>query len=133
MPEAHRTTCRVIYADTDTMGIAYHANYFRWFEIGRTEMFRDLGMAYREMESQGIFMPVAEAYCRFIQPVRYDELLVIETTLDRRVRAGLKFDYVVYKPDGSTRAATGFTKHPCTDVSGKVVRPPAFLRSFLEW
>ena len=58
----NRTTCRVIYGDTDNMGQAYYGNYFRWFEIGRTELFRSLGISYASVESRGIFLPVAEAY-----------------------------------------------------------------------
>ena len=74
---SHRTTYRVIYGDTDNMGVAYYANYLRWFEIGRTEMFRHLGLTYSEIEARGIFLPVAEAHCKYLAPAHYDELLVI--------------------------------------------------------
>jgi acyl-CoA thioester hydrolase len=129
---AHRTICRVIYADTDNMGIAYHANYFRWFEIGRTELFRELGLPYREIERRGYFLPIAETGCRFRAPARYDDLLVIETAIDRSYRAALKCDYTVYGEDGQGVVAEGFTKHACVDAKGRVVRPPSFLLEFIR-
>ena len=62
----YRSTCRVIYGDTDGMGVAYHANYLRWFEMGRSELFRFLGMTYKDIESRGFYLPVSEAHCKFI-------------------------------------------------------------------
>jgi len=124
----HQTTCRVIYGDTDKMGYAYHANYFRWFEIGRTEMLRCLGLSYKEIENRGVFLPVSEAHCRFFSPVQYDDLLVIETDLDRRVKGGIKFDYRIHRDEDHQPVAEGYTKHPCVNGDGKVIRPPKFLR-----
>ncbi len=122
----HRTTYRVIYGDTDNMGIAYYANYLRWFEIGRTEMFRSLGFTYKKIEAKGIFLPVSEAYCKFISSAQYDDLLVIETSLDKSVRGGMKFDYRIFNEDGKNILAEGYTKHACLNQSGRVVRPPEF-------
>src|SRR4030042_1681497 len=123
----HRTTCRVIYGDTDNMGVAYYANYLRWFEMGRTEMFRSLGLTYKSIEAKGVYLPVSEAYCKYKSPARYDDLIVIETPLDTRVRAGIKFDYSIFREDGKTLLVQGFTKHACLNGSGRVIRPPAFL------
>jgi acyl-CoA thioester hydrolase len=125
--QSYTTTVRVIYGDTDNMGIAYHANYFRWFEIGRSEMFRSLGLAYREIEKKGIFLPVSEVGCKFTAPIRYDDLLVIETTLDPTVRGGMKFDYRIFRDNEDAVLARGFSKHACLNRDGKVVRPPAFI------
>ncbi|MBI9083315.1 MAG: acyl-CoA thioesterase [Desulfobacterales bacterium] len=127
----HRTTCRVIYGDTDNMGMAYHANYFRWFEQGRTEMFRDLGLPYSRIEAKGVFMPVSEAWCKFRAPIRYDDLLIIETELDGRIRGGMKFNYRLFRDQEETLLAEGFTRHACVDPDGKVIRPPAFIREFI--
>jgi acyl-CoA thioester hydrolase len=127
----HTTTCRVIYGDTDNMGQAYYGNYFRWFEVGRSEMFRSLGLPYKAVEDQGIFLPVAESYCKYATPAKYDDVLVIETSLDPKLKAGMKFDYKIYKEDGKTPVAQGYTKHPCVDRDGKVVRPPAFLKAII--
>ena len=128
---SHRTTYRVIYGDTDNMGQAYYGNYFRWFEIGRSEMFRSLGLSYKSVEDYGIFLPVAEAHCKYSRPARYDDILVIETSLDHEVKAGLKFDYVIYGEDGQTLVARGYTKHPCVNREGKVVRPPDYLKKII--
>jgi acyl-CoA thioester hydrolase len=123
----HKTTCRVIYADTDKMGYVYHANYFRWFETARSELFREIGISYKAIEAEGIFLPVSEAHCKFISPSQYDDILVIETSLDTRVKAGMKFDYRIFNQDGKKVLARGYTKHACVDQNGKVVRPPEFL------
>ena len=123
----HRTTCRVIYGDTDKMGFAYHANYLRWFEMGRSEMFRHFGLPYHTIEKKGIFLPVSEAYCKFFAPIRYDDLLVIETAIDAGVRGGMKFDYILKTADSEKVRATGYTRHACVNGDGRVVRPPAFI------
>lgn len=127
----NRTTSRVRYGDTDRMGYAYYANYLRWFEIGRSELFRALGLTYREIEEKGIFLPVSEAYCKYLFPVRYDDPLVIETTLDTAVKGAMKFDYRLLSEDLAQTFAEGYTKHPCVTSEGRVVRPPRFLRDFI--
>ena len=128
---SHRTKSRVIYGDTDNMGQAYYGNYFRWFEIGRSEMFRALGLSYKTVEENGIFLPVSEAHCKYTGPAKYDDILVIETSLDSKMKAGFKFDYKIYKEDGNTLLAKGYTKHPCINQEGKVVRPPGFIHKIL--
>ena len=76
---SHKTPYRVIYGDTDNMGVAYHANYLRWFEIGRTELLRSWGLPYRQIESRGLLLPVAEAQCKFAAPAKYDDMLQVGT------------------------------------------------------
>jgi len=129
---SHRTTYRVISGDTDNMGQAYYGNYFRWFEIGRSEMFRSLGLSYKAVEDHGIFLPVSETHCKYSIPAKYDDILVIETSLDTKIKAGLKFDYKVYSEDGKTLLARGYTKHPCVNRQGKVVRPPEFIKEMIK-
>jgi acyl-CoA thioester hydrolase len=123
----HKTSYRVRYSDTDKMGFAYHANYFRWFEIGRSELFRHLGLSYKEIEAQGFFLPLTEVQCQFKAPSEYDDLLIIETTLDTGVKAQLKFDYSIHSEDLKKLLAKGFTKHACVDHKGRLVRPPDFI------
>jgi acyl-CoA thioester hydrolase len=127
----HKTKCRVIYGDTDAMGIAYYANYLRWFEMGRSELFRAMDLTYTVIEAKGIFLPVAEVFCKFLNPVRYDDILIIETSLDTRVRAGMKFDYRLLNEDETVSIANGYTQHAFMDQKGRVVRPPAFLRKVI--
>ena len=128
----HRTTCRVTYGDTDKMGFVYHANYFRWFEMGRSEMFRYLGVSYKSIESKGYFLPLSEVHCKFNTPSQYDDVLVIETSLDPGVKAGMKFNYRVLSEDTKKVLARGFTKHACVNSKGQVVRPPDFLLKVIE-
>jgi acyl-CoA thioester hydrolase len=127
----HKITIRVRYGDTDKMGYVYHANYFRWFEVGRSEMFRSLGISYKSIESKGFFLPVSEMHCKFNGASRYDDILLIETSIDKRYRAGMKFDYQIFSEDGIKRLANGYTKHACMDTNGRVVRPPKFLMDII--
>jgi acyl-CoA thioester hydrolase len=129
---SHTTHYRVIYGDTDNMGVAYNANYLRWFEIGRTEMFRSLGLTYREIESRGVMLPVAEVHCKFIRSARYDDLIAIETTLDTNMRSGFKFLYRILDESGEVEIAKGWTTHACVNTEGRVVRPPRFLTELVQ-
>ena len=128
----HRTTYRVIYGDTDNMGVAYHANYLRWFEMGRTEMMRALGLTYREIEARGIYLPVSEVHCKFKSSAQYDDILIIETALDSNIKAGIKFDYTIFSGDGRKILARGYTKHPCLNGEGRVIRPPEFIMAIIN-
>src|SRR5215207_4950753 len=86
----HETTIRVRYAETDRMGVVYHANYLVWFEIGRTEFCRARGFAYKDMEENDrAFLVVAESYCRYKAPARYDDELIVRTHItELRRRSG---------------------------------------------
>lgn len=123
---------RVIYADTDAMGIVYYANYFKWFETGRTELMRDMGIAYADLEKSGYSMPVIEAGCEYVYPARYDDLLVIETTVTHLRRASVRFDYVIHSEGKERIVATGFTRHPFVNHKGKIVRVPRHITGILN-
>jgi acyl-CoA thioester hydrolase len=129
---SHSTTYRVIYGDTDTMGVVYHANYLRWFEMGRTELFRHLGLPYREIEARGFMLPVSEVRCKYLTPARYDDVIVIEAPLNTDFRAGIQFDYAITNQDGSVTHTTGFTRHAFVNGQGKVIRPPGFIRDLIK-
>lgn len=131
-PLTHCCSYRVIYGDTDNMGMAYHANYLRWMEIGRTELFRAWGVSYKTMEEKGIMLPVSEVSCKYVTPARYDTLMTIETTLDERIRGGLKFDYCIFDRENGNLLAHGHTKHACVNPDGKVVRPPQFVVEMIK-
>ena len=128
----HTTSYRVIYADTDNMGIVYHANYLKWFEVGRTEMFRAYGMTYKTIEERGFYLPVSEAYCKFLLPAEYDDVITIETSIDKSMRAGMKFDYRILREETGENLVNGFTKHAFVTTDGRIVRPPAFIKKILE-
>lgn len=129
---SHKTSYRVIYGDTDTMGIAYYANYLRWFEIGRTELLRAWQMPYRNIEAQGVLLPVSEAYCKYNTPAKYDDVLIIEAALSPEMKAGLKIDYRITSEDGRILHATGYTRHAFLNRQGRVIRPPEFFRALMR-
>lgn len=121
-----RTEVRVLYADTDRMGVVYYANYLRWFEAGRNEFIRAKGLRYRDFEERfGLVLPVAEAGVKYREPARYDDLLQVETSLAELGRATARFSYRILR-EGAV-LTTGFTLHACVDGEGRVVRMPEEL------
>jgi len=122
---------RVIYGDTDQMAVVYYANYLKWFERGRSEFLRQIGLPYSLIEGRGFHFPVTEVSCRYAQPARYDDLVQIETMLSELGRASLSFIYRISRGD-SALLATGVTRHACTDGVGKVTRIPALLLEALK-
>jgi acyl-CoA thioester hydrolase len=127
-------TCevRVRYGETDQMGVAYYAHYLSWFEMGRSDLLRRLGMSYREMEAQAVFLPVVEAQCRYIKSARYDDLLRVTTRLLPPERRRLYFEYQVHRVDDQCLLATGTTLHVPVDASGKPRRLPDEWLRLLE-
>jgi len=123
----NRVNIRVIYADTDAMGIVYHTNYIKWFEIGRTELLRSVGIVYAEMEAQGYNLPLTEAYCNYLSPAKYDQIIVVETELEYLKRASMKFVYTIWDEDRQKALVEGYTIHACTNNLGKIVRIPSFI------
>jgi acyl-CoA thioester hydrolase len=109
-----RTQVRVRYAETDAMGVAYHANYLVWFEQGRSELLRLVGYPYSEMERDGFLLPVSEFQARFINPSRYDDLLTIETTLAELRSRQMILRYQVFGEQGQL-LAVGHTTHVVLD------------------
>lgn len=126
----HETTCRVLYGDTDAAGVVYYANYLRYFEKGRTEYMRDLVLTYREIEAQGLVLPVIECYSRYKAPAAYDDLLTIETSLVEVKNVSCRFHYRIYKigsNDDRILLAKGYTVHASVDRQGKLTRLPEEL------
>jgi acyl-CoA thioester hydrolase len=121
------TSYRVIYGDTDKMGIVYYANYLRWFERGRSEWLRQVGLPYTMIEQHGFHFPVSEVSCRYAQSARYDDVVCIKTELVELSRASLSFDYQISREVDGCVLATGSTKHACIDGSGRVARIPRIL------
>jgi acyl-CoA thioester hydrolase len=123
---------RVIYADTDAMGIVYHTNYIKWFEIGRTELLRSIGIVYAEVESQGYNMPLTEAYCHYLLPAKYDQIIILETEMEYLKRASMKFNYTLWDEGKEKVLVEGYTVHACTNNLGKIVRFPSFIVKKIE-
>jgi acyl-CoA thioester hydrolase len=124
----HHSTVRVRYAETDQMAVAWHGGFFAWFEVGRTDLLRELGMTYRELESRGVYLPVVEAQARYLRPARYDDVLDISTRLTAATGVRLTFQYEVRLKDDSTLLATGMTGHAAVDGRGQPRRLPIELR-----
>ena len=120
----HKTEVRVIYADTDHGGVAYYASYLRWFEVGRTELLRSVGLTYSEIEKSGILCPVVEVQCRYIQPARYDDILLIKTRIEKLGRSHIIFGYEIEKKSDSTVLAVGQTTNAFVNQDLKCTRPP---------
>lgn len=132
-PTVGRTSVRVRYAETDRMNVVYHTHYLVWFEIGRTELMRELGCAYGELERRdGIFFPVVEAGSRYLVPARYDDLLQIRTRLALVGGARVRFEYELVRDSDGRLLATGFTEHAAVGSKGRPVRMPTELRRKLR-
>jgi acyl-CoA thioester hydrolase len=125
------STIRVRYAETDQMGVAHHAEYFAWFEVGRTDLLRERGMTYRELETEGLRLPVIDARARYLRPVYYDDLLEIHTRLAELGGARVSFEYEVHRAGTAGPLATGATSHAAVDPDGRPRRLPERLRRTL--
>ena len=120
------TSIRVIYGDTDRMGVVYYANYLRYFEAGRNEFIRAKGMRYRDFEDRyRLLLPVVEAGVSYRSPARYDDLLVVETSLAEVRRASARFGYRILRE--GEELVTGHTVHACVDLEGRLQRMPREL------
>ena len=121
------TRLRVRYSETDQMGIVYHANYLVWFEVGRSELFRELDLPYTQFEEQGLGLAVIEASCRYRKPSRYDDELKIITSIDHMTSRSARFSYQVYR--GETLLAEGKTVHVFINKEGHL----ADVRQYAIW
>lgn len=129
----HETTIRVRYAETDRMGVVYHANYLVWFEIGRTEFCRSRGFNYKDMEENDkAFLVVAESYCRYKAPARYDDELVVRTHITELRRRSVRFGYEVLRDNDGVIIAEGETGHVVTDMNNRVISMPESYRQALS-
>lgn len=124
------TDIRVRYAETDAMGIAHHASYVVWLEVGRTEMLRELGRAYAEWEAEGVFMSVGEVQITYRAPVRFDELIRLHTRIIEAGRRKIVFSYRLER-DGA-RLAEGRTVHLVTGLDGRSRTLPEPLLALLR-
>ena len=113
------------------MGVVYYANYLLWFEIGRTEWLRETGWSYREIEAEGVGLPVIETHCEYRQPARYDDELEIVTKATLLTPVRMRFDYDIIRTCDGVLTATGYTVHAALDRAGRPCRLPERVRSLL--
>lgn len=123
----HTITLRVRYSETDQMGTYYNSRVLEWFECGRSELLRSLGRPYRQMEQQGLRMPVREAHVEYLGKAQYDDELEIASRLSMPGRARFRFDMEVRQSSSGEPVCRGWTEHVVTDPAGKALRPPQWL------
>jgi acyl-CoA thioester hydrolase len=123
---------RVRYAETDQMGVVYYANYFVWFEVGRTDLLRASGWNYREMEAEGLGLPVIEAHCAYRESAKYDDEIEVRTTAELLSPVRVKFSYEVVRTADAATLATGSTVHATIDRNGRPCRLPERVRAVLS-
>jgi len=128
-----RTDIRVRYADTDQMQMVYYAKFFEYFEQGRSDLLRGIGLPYSRIEALGYFLPVAEAHAKYLRPARYDDLLTVSTMLREIPAARVTIEYELHGAGGGDLIATGRTVHSFIDVkTGRVCRAPAVFTDALK-
>ena len=118
----NETEYRVIFADTDAMGIVYNGTYISLFERGRTELMRQMGYPYKRMEEEGMKLPVGEITCTYCSPAFADDLLVIKSWIKELKAASVVVGYEIYKKESGMVCVTGESMHPVTDTELKPMR-----------
>lgn len=122
----HDSHIRVRYAETDRMGLLHHANYLVYFEQARTDLLRQLGRTYKDLEDQGFFLVVTKVEVRYKRPAHYDDVLTVRTTVTRTSPVRLEHMYEVFTPDGHL-CCEGSSTLACVDAGGKVQPMPDWL------
>ena len=121
---------RVIFGDTDQMGVVYYANYLRFFESARAAYWRSLGRTHKDLDDAGVALPVIEAHCAYKRPAHYEDLLAIELTLAELRAASMRFTYTVRR--GADLLAEGFTRHAVIGPNGRPRALPDAIRAMLR-
>jgi acyl-CoA thioester hydrolase len=130
-PQSH-SRLRVRYAETDKMGVVYYANYLVWFEVGRTDLLRESGWNYRDMEVEGFSLPVVEAHCAYRQPAKYDDEIEVRTTGAMLSPVRVQFTYEIVRVADAVTLATGTTVHATLDRAGRPCRMPERARALFS-
>jgi len=118
---------RVRYAETDQMGVVYHGNYAQYFEMGRVEWLRNMGVSYKWMEENGVMLPVVSLSLNFKKPARYDDLLTVKTILKSQTTVKIEFDYEIYNENGEL-LTTGYSMLVFVDRNtGRPILPPDYV------
>lgn len=127
----HAMSLRVRYSETDQMGTVYNSRVLEWFECGRSELLRAMGMSYARMEERGLYLPLVEAHVEYRGRARYDDLLRVTSSLRWEGRVRVRIEACITQAEREGEVARGWTVHVLTDASGKPIRPPAWFREFL--
>jgi acyl-CoA thioester hydrolase len=128
----HEIKIRVRYAETDQMGVVYHGNYAQYFEMGRVEWLRNLGLSYSVMEKQGVMLPVVSLSMNYKKPARYDDLLTVRTIFKKQESVKIEFDYEIYNEE-SKLLTTGNSVLVFVDMkTGRPVVPPEYVKESIN-
>jgi len=125
----NQTKLRVRYAETDQMGVVYHANYLVWMEVGRVEYCRAAGGRYRDLEAAGILLAVVEVNCRYYAPARYDDEVIVRTQVEEANARMVRFGYELLGAEDARRLASGHTKHIFCGRDFRATKLPAQYRA----
>ncbi len=125
-----RTQVTVRYAETDMMGIVYHANYLPWFEVGRTTLLKEIGVPYRQLEEEGFRLPVLEISAKYLRPAVYDDTVEIVTVIREKPLLRIRLEYEVRR--GDELLVTGTSVHAFVDTAGRPVRPPSWVAEKIQ-
>ena len=129
----NETEQRVYYADTDHGGVVYYSNYLKWFEIGRTEILRQLGLDYADFEKNGMIAPVVEVKCNYKGPALYDDIIIIKTAIDNIGNSSIRFNYEIINKRSGKLLAEGYTVNVFVDKKTmKSATMPESLRKALQ-
>jgi acyl-CoA thioester hydrolase len=131
-PRVQPVELRVRYAETDRMGVVYHANYLAWCEVGRTEYIRTLGVSYAELEARGLLLAVADASLRYHAPARYDDVVRVDTSIGEVRSRTVTFEYLITNVATGSRLVTARTALVSMDRDGRTIAMPADFRRQLE-
>ena len=123
---------RVRYAETDRMGVVYYSNYLVWFEVGRTDLLRETGWSYREMETEGFALPVIEAHCTYLESARYDDEIEVRTSGTMMSPVRVQFTYEIVRAADGAVLASGTTVHATLDRRGRPCRLPEWVRTLFS-
>lgn len=128
----HQFSVRVRYAETDQMAVVYHGNYAQYFEMGRVEWLRNLGVSYKWMEDNGIMLPVVSLTMNYKKPARYDDLLKVKTIFKNQTSVKIEFDYEIYN-ENQELLTTGYSMLVFVNMkTGKPIIPPDYLLDKLK-
>ena len=123
---------KVYYKDIEQMGIVYYSRYFEFFEEARTEMLSSIGLDYSNIEENGAMLPVIEAHCEYKKGATFSQDLIVKTYIRELPKVKIKFEYKICPAGSDEILLTGYTVHACTNLEGKPVKMPKYIRKILK-
>ena len=123
---------KVYYKDVDQMGIVYYSRYFEFFEEARTEMLLSFGLDYVKVEENGAMLPVIEAHCEYKKGAKFGQEIIVKTCIHELPKVKMKFEYIICPADSDEILMKGYTVHACTNLEGKPIKMPKYIRNILQ-